>query len=487
MLFKKKQRLDPITLSFDEYLASIVNPEERLPVNIEILKGLMQSIFSESYDFAERLFKLPNGQKAYLCYLSGLINKTDLEDNVLKTLLKREKDIYVSDDFGSILTITNYKNSTIWKEVIDQILSGNVLLLVEGVQPVILLLANKNLRNVADPTTEYQVYGAKIGFIEDSRTNVSIMRQFIKDPRLRSKEYELGKESKTHASLVYLEQYAEDEAVETIDSYLKTFDKDHMLSLGQLTKYVSRHPYSIFPQASKTERPDHAAYALTQGKVVLFVDNSTFCLQAPITFMDMLETSEDHSFLVTWNLTFIRLIRLVSLLVGSALPALYVALVAFQPELIPTTLTINVAQSRAQIPLPATAEAFLMLFALDVLVEASIRLPSFVGQTIGIVGGLVIGTAAVEAGIVSNVMVIVIAFTAVAIFTLPNWEFVSSWRIVRYAFVTSAAVLGLYGLVMAIAFLALHIAKLDSLNRSYLYPLSPFDGKQLRNFFKPAR
>ncbi|MDG5788455.1 spore germination protein [Evansella sp. AB-P1] len=487
MLFKKKETVEPVTLSFDDYLTTVINVYESIPSSVSLLKPKMEAIFSDSYDFSERNFSLPSGQKSYLCYLSGLINEELLDDNVIKPLLHREENIEVSDDFENILTLKSFQPVTTWENTVELILAGNVLLIVNGVKPVVLFLAEKNLRNVADPTTEYQVYGSKLGFIEDSRTNVGIVRQFIQDPRLKTKEYQLGKVSKTHASLVYLEQYVDVKTVETIDSYLKGFNQKHMLSLGQLSKYVSRHPNSIFPQASKTERPDHVAYALTQGKVVLFVDNSTFCLLAPITFMDMLETSEDHSFLVSWNLTFIRLVRLISLLFGSSLPALYVALVAFQPELIPTTLTINVAQSRAQIPLPATAEAFLMLFALDVLVEASIRLPSFVGQTIGIVGGLVIGTAAVEAGIVSNVMVIVIALTAVAIFTLPNWEFVSSWRIVRYAFVLSAASFGLYGLVLAIGFLCLHLAKLDSLGRSYLYPLTPFDGKELKNFFKPQR
>lgn len=489
MVFKKKQKKISEVLSYDEYLSGIYDINAPLPADLDQAKQLFKTAFSNSFDFTEREFTLSCGKEVYLCFINAMISENKLEYSVIEPLLKNSGRIKLQKaaDFGSILTIAEFEKADSWKTTVRNLLDGNILLYAEYCDPIILYLAEPLERSLQDPTTEYQVYGTKIGFIENQHSNVGLIRQFIKDPRLKTKEYRLGEVSNTGVSLVYLEQYCEPSVVKHVDQLLNSYDKDHLITAGELNKYISRHPNSIFPQVTMSERPDVAAYSLLQGKVVLFIDNFTFSVIAPITFMDMLETTEDHAYFVPWNLAFIRILRLICLVISTTLPALYVSLVAYQPEMIPTELMISVAQSRAQIPLPANAEAFLMMFALDVLVEASMRLPSFVGQTIGIVGGLVIGTAAVEAGLISNIMVIIISFTAVAIFTLPSWEYVSSWRIVRYGLVASAATLGLYGFVLAIGFLYMHLSKLDSLNKSYLYPISPFYPRQILNFFKPRK
>ncbi|MDQ0255732.1 hypothetical protein J2S74_003114 [Evansella vedderi] len=486
-LFKKKENNPIQKLSFENYLATVVDIHAELPKSTVTVKEQMDIIFSDTSDFTERKFHLKSGRSVYICYFSALISQPQLEASVIKPLIQNDVNFRDADDLGNILSVTKYEQTVNWKGTVENILDGNIVLHIDQLNPIILFLAEKTGRNPTDPTTEYQVYGAKFGFIEDSRKNIGIMRQFIKDPRLKSRAYDIGVVSKKQAAILYLEQYCQPEVVEHLDSLLNSYNKEHLQSIGQLSKYISKHPNSLFPQATMSERPDLVSFALVQGKVVIFIDGSAFCAITPITFMDLLETSEDHFFLSRWNLLFIRFLRIVSMFIGTILPALYVSLVAFQPELIPTTLTISVAQARVQIPLPATAEAFLMMFALDVLIEASLRLPSFVGQTIGIVGGLVIGTAAVEAGLVSHTMVIVIAFTAVATFTSPSWEFVSTWRIIRYLLVAIAAMLGLYGLVLAVGFLLVHLCKLDSMNKPYMYPLAPFDGKELKAFFFPKR
>ncbi|ADU30478.1 spore germination protein [Evansella cellulosilytica] len=487
MLFKKKQQQPIKNLSFDHYISSYVNKDAALPVSSIVVKQQFNEIFKDSVDFSERDFQLETGRSVYICYIAGLINNDQLEETVIKPLLMNAQNLSNVHDLGNVFTVTKYKTATSWKEAIDNILEGCIVLHIDQQEPIIIYLPHKNERSPQDPTTEYQVYGAKLGFVESSRKNIGIVRQFIKDPRLRCKEYQLGQVSGTHVSVMYFDGYCQPEVIQHLDSLLSSYNNEHLLGTGQLTKYISKHPYSLFPQTQKTERPDLVAFSLVQGKAIIFMDNSTFAIISPVTLMDMIETSEDRAFFVPWNLFFIRILRLISLFIGTILPALYVSLVAFQPELIPTNLTISVAQARINIPLPATAEAYLMMFALDVLVEASIRLPSFVGQTIGIVGGLVIGQAAVEAGLVSNTMVIVIAFTAIATFTLPSWEFVNSWRITRYLLVTAAAFLGLYGLVLAVGFLLVHLCKLDSMNKPFMYPFAPFDAKGIAHFFMPKR
>lgn len=178
-----------------------------------------------------------------------------------------------------------------------------------------------------------------------------------------------------------------------------------------------------------------------------------------------------------------RLLRIVSILVATIFPALYVALVGYHPELLPTTLALTIADSRNNIPFPVYLEAIMMIFALDILVEASLRLPSVVGQTIGIVGGLVIGQAAVEAGLVSNTMIIVSASTAITSFTLPTWHLISSWRISRYLLLIMSALLGIYGLTIGIAYLTLHLCNLSSFGKPYLSPATPLNPMELLNVF----
>ncbi|MCD8509288.1 MAG: spore germination protein [Bacillus sp. (in: Bacteria)] len=467
-------------------MSKYVDVYAALPTSTITVKNQMNAIFTENYDYTERNFHLKNSRSVYISYFSGLIKQDLLEQSVIKPLLEAEF-IPTAQELGTIISVTHYESVKTWKDAVAGVLEGNVLLHIDQLDPVIIFLANKKERSPNDPTTDYQVYGPKMGFIEDGEANIAMLRQFIKDPRLKTRQYDLGTVSNTKVSVIYLEQYCEQQVIHHVDTKLKTFDRENLFNYGELSKYLNEHPYSIFPQTSLSERPDKVAYSLLQGKIILFIDNSTFCAIAPVTLMDMIETSEDQAFLGRWNLLFIRCLRLVCLFLGTTLPALYVSLVAFQPELIPTTLTISVAQARVNIPLPATAEAFLMMFALDVLTEASIRLPSFVGQTIGIVGGLVIGQAAVEAGLISNTMVIVIAFTAICIFTLPSWEFVNSWRITRYLLVCASALLGLYGLVLATGFLLLHLCKIESLNKPYMFPFAPFDRKRAMAFLFPKR
>lgn len=208
----------------------------------------------------------------------------------------------------------------------------------------------------------------------------------IKDPRLKLKEFTIGTLSHTHVGLLYLDEYVDPELLTLVTKRLEHFKMEQLNDSGELAKEIVDFPLSIFPQVYETERPDFASVALSQGKIVVVIDNSTFCLVLPITLFNLIEISPDNYRMALDN-SFIRFLRITSILVATILPALYVALVGYHPELLPTTLALSIAESRNNIPFPVYLEALMMIFALDILVEASIRLPSFVGQTIGIVGG----------------------------------------------------------------------------------------------------
>lgn len=440
---------------------------EELPVNTEEFSSGLGVIFENTDDFIYRKINIQN-KHCYIYYLNGLSNQERLE----KIILMGSEKIIGEEEFINNLNKVEHMEPMTWEECVKDCLSGRVIVHLEGKKPISISVQQKEKRSLTEPTTEYQVYGPKIGFIEDSRVNIALMRRFIQDPRLKVKEYSIGSLSNSHVGLIYLEEYVDKDVLKLVMSSLEQVEIENLIDGAQLAKEIVDFPNSVFPQIYQTERPDIASFSLSKGRIVIFVENSTFCIVLPVTLFTLLEISTDN-FRVALDMTFLRALRIVSIFVATILPGLYISLVGYHPELLPTTLALTIADSRNNIPFPVFTEAFLMIFALDVLVEASMRLPSFVGQTIGIVGGLVIGQAAVQAGLVSTTMIIVSSSTAIASFTLPTWDLISSWRLCRYLLLVCAGVLGVYGLVLGIAFITLHLCNLRSFGHPYLKPATP--------------
>ncbi|WP_142302879.1 spore germination protein [Bacillus sp. FJAT-45350] len=454
-----------------------------LPNSVEELKVILERVFDNSDDFSVRSMELPSGQKVFFYYVAGLIDADRMEEAVIRPIVNHgEKNPHEKlTHVGSLNYEVNYITVDSWPDLIQLCLQGHVICQISDQKPVVLSLEKLEKRSLSEPTTEQQVYGPKIGFIEDSRTNVGLVRRIIVDPRLKVKQFHVGSLTHTAVAVMYLEEYVDNEVLEEVLKKIPQYENDFLISSYALERSLIEHPNSLFPQFQKSERPDQVAYALSQGKIVIAINNSTFSLILPATMWSFYERSDDNDEGSPWHVFFIRMLRISSLIIATTFPALYVALVAFHPEMVPTTLALTMAESRNNIPFPAAIEAFIMMFALDVLVEASIRLPSFIGPTIGIVGGLVIGQSAVEAGIISSTMVIVIAFTAIAAFTSPSWELASSWRVIRYLFLLAASLLGMYGLTLAICVLAMHLCALTSMNKPFLSPMAPFNFREFIN------
>lgn len=468
-------------LQQDEYKGFLAKLNISLDVplhSIDFYKDIC-NIFENCSDFFHKKIFLKDGYTVTLYYFNGLVNEDLLQASVIKPLLEQNLS---KNTVGDAIYSNEIDKRKKWPDVISDLMNGNVICHEDEQLPLKIELSKIKERNLTDPTTEYQVYGPKIGFIEDVNSNLSILRKYIKDPRMKIKTYEIGDLTHTKVALVYVDGQIDKELLNYIESKVAQVKIDKLVHIGQLTKELIDFPLSVFPQTELTERSDKAASALLDGKLVIFADNSTFCSVVPVSLFDFYLSSGDHNFSL-WSITFLRALRLICMIISTALPALYVTLVAFHPELIPTTLALQIAESRSRIPLPASFEALLMMFALDVLVEASIRLPSFVGQTIGIVGGLVIGTAVVEAGIISNTMVIVIAFTAIASFVTVSWDFVSSLRIIRYLLLFISASFGLFGFLMGFCLIFIHICHLHSFSKPYLLPVAPLKKNKLKNMF----
>ncbi|MFV8830005.1 spore germination protein [Alkalihalobacterium sp. APHAB7] len=489
MFFLNKLKKQPNfnTYDYNEFLTRKIGLEDinHITSDMSSVKDTVTTVFENMDDFFIREIHITEDHVVNFYFFIGLINTSLFQESIIKPITDRSKsdhNINV-DSLGDLMNMVQYVEPKDWQELLERCMRGEVICHFSGNKPVTIALGDVETRSLQNPSTEQQVYGPKIGFIEDVHKNMALMRKYFPDPRLKIQKYQAGSVTHTQLALVYLEEYADPAVVRKLQDRLTKIKTDQILTSKMLSQYLVDFPKTPFPLAMKSERPDRVAFSLTQGKVAILINNSTFSLILPISLINFYETGDDNDESSTWSHSFIMFLRIACVVVAAMFPAVYVALVAFHPELIPTTLAMTLAASRNNIPLPAGLEALLMMFALDVLVESSIRLPSFIGQTIGIVGGLVIGQAAVEAGIVSSTMVIVIAFTAIASFTAPSWEIASSWRVVRYVLLIITLLLGLYGLTLIICLLFIHLCALHSVSKPYLSPFAPLNVKEAVNTF----
>ncbi|MBP3950403.1 spore germination protein [Bacillus suaedae] len=485
---KNQAKVQSRSYANNHYVEEVIKKDYgsvQLPTAPEKLDNMLNNVFKDCDDFKCRKLTLPSKQRAHLYFFIGLTDDRQVEQSIVAPLIERTNagNVVKVKSVDSILASYQYSELKDWPTMIRECLQGNIILHITGMKPYIIKVNEPLLRAISEPTSEPEIYGSKIGFIEHSRSNIGLMRRYVADMRLKVKDFYIGSLTHTHVAMVYINGQADDHVVQEITKKLNKIDVPQVPNTNLIIKELVEQPNSIFPQVRRTERFDQAGQSLLQGRIVILVDNSPFAIILPINLLNFYEPTDDNMAASPWNMLFVRTLRLTCLFISTILPSIYVALVAFHPELIPTTLAMTMAASRNNIPLPAPMEAFLMMFALDVLVEASIRLPNYISQTIGIVGGLVIGQAAVDAGIVSSTMVIVVALTAIAAFTVPSWELAGSWRIIRYLLLLISSLFGLYGLTIGLMITLIHLCSIESYSKPYLAPLSRLNVRRLKDSF----
>lgn len=439
-----------------------------LMANIEEI----QSIFCETPDLVVRKFVIKASQRqAALIYLSGITDSQVIYNHVLKPLLfekgtdPNEKDLRVS--LGQI------KESKLWHEIESAILNGECVLFVEnGTGAFIYNTPLFPKRSIEESPVESSLLGAHVGFTEAGGDNVALIRNYIHNRELKINEITVGKRGKSKLSILYLADVANQVVLKELEDRIKIIDVDAVLNAGALAEYIEDDPYSPFPQLLVTERPDFAASEILQGRIVTVVDRSPSVIIGPVTFDSFFKAIDDYS--ARWMVaTFIRLMRYFGFFIAIFLPAIYIAIISFHVDIIPLKLLLSLGESRERIPFPPYIEAFIMELTLEMLREAGIRLPVRIGQTVGIVGGIVIGQAAVEAGIVSNIMVIVVALTAIASFIIPNYEMGSAIRIIRFPMMIIASFFGFVGIIVGFMIIIAHFISLESLGMPYGSPFAP--------------
>jgi spore germination protein len=418
-----------------------------------------------------------------LIYVDGMTSKDSISEYAVEHLLRNLNLAELEKNPDSELqtaiaktniAITEVKPLLTIEECIDKILSGETVLLIETCTKAIMLSSRGwPMRGIQEPAAETLLRGARDGFNETLKVTITLIRRRIRDPKLKVKYVQAGKRTKTDIAVLYIDDIVNRKVLEAVEKRLNNIDIDGVLESSYIEELIEDDVYSPFPQIENTERPDAAASALLEGRVVIAVDNSPSVLIAPGVFVSFMQSSEDYY--ERWlSACMIRIIRYVSLPITLLLPALYVAVTQFHPNMLPTELALYVAASRANVPFPPFIEAIILELVIELVREASIRITGPVGSTIGLVGGLVIGQSSVQAGLITPIAVIVVALTAIASFTIPSYNFGTTLRMIRFAYIILAAVFGLFGISVGICVLIVHLCTLKSFGVPYMTPFSNF-------------
>ncbi|MFX3636100.1 MAG: spore germination protein [Candidatus Pristimantibacillus sp.] len=453
----------------------------RIEKKIEANRQMLDEMFQDSSDVIIRDFQIENGPKAIIFFVDGLVTSSSI-DQALKSLMVLEGDARtVEQVFMQTLPVGQSVKVNYYSDMLVNVLSGDTGLFIDGNDSAICMgLRGGQRRSVSEPETEAVVRGPREGFNEHLRTSTGLIRSKIKSPRLKMKSFYIGTETNTNVVLAYMAGIANPKLIEEAEKRLNAIHIDGILESGYIEELIQDKPNALFAQLQNTERPDTVAASLLEGRIAIIVDGTPFVLLAPFGFLQWLQASEDYyeRFVIG---SLLRILRLIALFIALLAPALYIAVSTFHPEMFPSILLLSIATSREAIPFPAVVEALIMEFAFEALREAGIRLPKTVGQAVSILGALVVGQAAVQAGIVSAAMVIVVSMTGIASFTLPRYSSAISIRLLRFPLMVIASVFGLLGIIIGVMAIVFHMAKITSFGVPFLAPLSPINVSDLKD------
>jgi spore germination protein KA len=456
--------------------------DETLSGSLEETIGIIDKLLGENDDLIIRRFLIFGRYPAAIVYFLNMIDQAVVNTDILKPFMYPPPHLagkYIEPDRleDVLLKETLYhskgKAENKISAVIEVVLRGETVVLVEGLEKAFLIGTSKvDKRAIDQPETEQVIRGPREGFIEQLGTNVALLRYRLPTADFRVRTMLVGRRTRSRIAVCFIQGIANEALVQEVENRLGAIDIDGVLDAGYLEQFIEDNHLSPFPQVQNTERPDKAVANLLEGRVVILIDGSPFALIVPTVFSQFYQTSEDYSerFLMV---SFIRLARLLALAFSLVTPSLYVAVISFNPELIPTEFAVAVSGGRAGVPFPSVMEVLIMEVSMEVLREATLRLPQQVGGALSIVGVLVIGQAAVSAGFVSPITVVVIALTTIGSFATPAYNAALALRLLRFPLVILSGMFGLYGVMVGLILIANHVLSLKSFGVPYLSPLVP--------------
>ena len=449
------------------------------PIKIEQLEKDLKNIFDSAPEFKIKQIDHEK-QKIAVLFLDYMIEKQYLYSDVINKILE-SKQKWDSQTLINDLPIENGKEEYNLTDVKNALSMGRIVIYIESEDKCVSLpLQKTEARAPEKAETESIIFGPKLSFTESLNGNLNMVQNLISNHNLKVEQFKVGNTVVTEIRLVYLDNIANEEDVKEMRRRLKKLQTDDILEGSTLTQFIEDNSYSIFPQFLNTELPDRFCYSLKEGKIGLLVDKSPTGIIAPANFLSFFESTED--LYTRWNMgSFIRILRIIATFLSVMLTPIYVAALTFHYEIIPQQMLVTLGHSRSRVPFNPLMEALILEIFIEFIREAGARLPTKVGQTMGIVGGIVIGQAIVQAGFTSNILIIIVALSALGSFTTPSYLMGSVMRIIRFPLIILAGLWGILGLMFSFAFLIVHLIRQNSLNRPYLAPIYPIKLKDLDN------
>lgn len=430
-----------------------------------------------------------DAKQAVVFFFDNLVDSYHIDKEIIHSLildaymsgLNSSKEIIEQLKDGNIISRGHVETSENLNDLLNGVLDGEAGLLIDGVSSAyIISVKGYEHRSVKESDSEPVVSGPREAFIEVMDINLGLIRRRIHSPNLKFEAMTLGSVGKIKICLAYIKGLCPEGLHKEVRSRLERIEIDELIGSSYIEELIEDNPFSIFPQMRNTEKPDVVAASLMEGRVAIIMDNTPTVLIVPGEFFSLMQSADDYYNRYTFS-SMIRIIRYFAFFISIFAPALYIAVSTYHQEMIPTGLLISIMSMRAEVPVPVFAEAFSMIITFEILHEAGLRMPKAVGQAVNIVGALVIGQAAVQAKIVSPLMVIVVALTAISMFSIAQYNITLPIRLLRFFFMLLASILGMFGIMMGVLFLMLHLFSLDSFGKPYMSPLSPFRTGDLKD------
>lgn len=456
--------------------------------SVEYNLDLFTSFLQKDADFLNKRFKVFGETSAVLICLKSLVDMEKIERDIIKQLQDKQPPenshisitTYIMEEVLYYTAVEKVKNLAAG---LESLLAGKALVFIEGIEQAMALdVYTQEKRSIEQPETERVVRGPRDGFIESLQTNIALLRYRLPVPEFRIEQKEVGTRTKTKIAICYLDDIVNPELLEEVRQRIDKIDIDRILDAGYIEHYIQDDINSPFPQVQNSERPDKVVGNLLEGRVSILIDGSPFALIVPAIFVQFYQTSEDYN--ERWIITStIRMIRLVALVFSLTFSSFYVTVLSFHPELIPANFVVAASSGRQGVPFPVVIEVLIMELAMEILREATVRMPQQVGGALSIVGVLVVGQAAVQAGFVSPITVVIMALSTIGSFATPSYNVATAFRVLRFVLIILAGTFGLLGLAVGIMLVLNHMLSLRSFGVPYMTPFSPGNYQELKDSF----
>lgn len=462
----------------DENVKNSISSNDLLKKNLNENVAQIKEHLGNASDLVIRFIKHKDDPCAFaVVHIDGISNVQDINEHIIEPLLTCKAALStrsIKEDLEQTITISNIKVKNTLSDILSEIVFGNTAILIHG-DTTVLIYDTKEFqsRGITEPTTQTVIRGPKDAFTESLRTNTSLVRARVQSPNLRLESMKIGEVTQTPVEIMYIKNIAQESIVNEVRQRLQKIKIDGILESAYIESFIKDEKHSPFPTVQNTERPDVVVGNLLEGRVAIFIAGTPYVLIVPVTFTQFFQSPEDY-YQNQYIGSFLRILRLGAFFLALYAPGLYVAMITHHQALVPTVLLVSIAAQREAVPFPAVIEAFIMEMTFEVLREAGIRMPRAVGPALSIVGALILGQAAVQAGFVSAAMVIIVSITAIASFALPNYNIGVTARILRFLFLIIASYAGLYGVLIASLIIGMHMCGLRSFGEPYLAPFAPF-------------